>query len=174
MTANTYEDLHYAGLRVLATKGHITAAFGINLLRTPYFFKDREVTIGPTGSKRRIFHIVRTHARTRGDTTSRVRSHFRGERKFRWNGYDIQINVPGTHHRLPIEFDVGAVDEFDKHALEHPEQYRDGAAVDDAWVEHVRGTAFHEAFAPLLSGPDRRVEHPRPPADARQPALAPP
>lgn len=89
-----------AAMRVAATKNRVTAAFGIDLLRTPYFFDDRDVTLNEKGTKRKIFHIVRTHPRTlaTGEIIY-VKSHFRGERRFKWNGYDVVISMPGKHHK---------------------------------------------------------------------------
>lgn len=86
-----------AGLQVRASKGGITSTFSIDMLRTAYFFRDRDLK---DEGGRRIFHIVRTHPR--------VRSHFRGARDFTWHGYQIHISVPGLHHWTASSFDVGA------------------------------------------------------------------
>lgn len=86
-------------IQVRAYKGGLTALFAVDLLRIPKFFDEREDIIGDDGKAKRIFHIVRTHARQVGNKTSYVKSHFRGERRFKWNGYEITISVPGKHHR---------------------------------------------------------------------------
>jgi hypothetical protein len=89
-----------AALRVSAkNKSGLVASFGVDLLRTPYFFDQREPIYADEGHKKRIFHIVRTHKRTlKNGATSFVKSHFRGLRKFDWFGYKILISMPGTHY----------------------------------------------------------------------------
>jgi len=105
--ANWYTNSE-GGIRVQAKKDNISAVFNIDMLRTPYFFKDRDDVIDPeTGVKKRIFHIVRTHKRKTG---SFVRSHFRGLRRFSWNGYAVNITVPDLHHRSLMEFSTEAYD----------------------------------------------------------------
>jgi hypothetical protein len=94
-------------VRVEASKGAEIAVFGVDITRTPYFFKDRDKVEG-----RRIFHIVRTHQRVRADGTVRpIKTHFRGLRYFRWNGYDIKITVPGWHHKDITSFAAGLLDD---------------------------------------------------------------
>lgn len=97
------------GLLVIAAKDGIMARFSVDMLRTPYFFRDREKTITESGKTRKIFHIARTHKRRLADGREiYVKSHFRGERKFTWKGYQITITMPGLHH-APIEaFDAPA------------------------------------------------------------------
>lgn len=88
-----------SGLRITARKGECAATFALDMDRTAYFFKDRDVTINDKGSRRKIFHIVRTHKRIgAGGREHFVRSHFRGESKFVWNGYEVLITLPGKHH----------------------------------------------------------------------------
>jgi hypothetical protein len=103
---NQYESASGA-LRVSCTKGKNTAMFGVDLLRTPYFFDDRDVTLNERGSKRRIFHIVRTHKRIRNGVEGFVKSHFRGERKFYWKGYKCVISMPGKHHTDLMDANIG-------------------------------------------------------------------
>lgn len=79
---------------VKATKNGISATFGVDIERTPYFFKDREANY-VDGKKKRIFHIVRPHERVMGDGNVKViKTHFRGDKEFMWNGYKISINIP--------------------------------------------------------------------------------
>ena len=61
------------------------------------FFKDRDAEEG--ARRRAIFHIVRAHQRIlpNGRYTD-VKEHYRGNRVFNWNGYDVLITVPGHHH----------------------------------------------------------------------------
>lgn len=115
MVAGFYEQ-SMSACRVYATKSGVTACFDIDVTRTPYFFKDRDdVFVG--GQKKKIFHIVRTHPRTNKDgTTTYIKSHFRGVRRFQWNGYDILISMPGKHGVDVLEADFGATycDDEDK------------------------------------------------------------
>ena len=107
MAVSAFSRQHEEMTKVHVTKGGLAAVFSISILRTPYFFKDREVYKTPSGQRKPIFHIVRTHKRnlrTGGETY--VRTHFRGHRKFVWNGYSINITVPGWHHPDLVALDV--------------------------------------------------------------------
>lgn len=108
--AEGYMMANAAMTRVAVTKGKLTGVFAVDIERTPYFFRDREVTVTESGARKRIFHIVRPHERINaGGHKSFVRMHFRGERTFAWNGYSISITVPGWHHGDFSDFDVGAI-----------------------------------------------------------------
>ena len=99
MAVNGFSRQHEEMTKIRVTKGGLAAVFSIPVLRTPYFFKDREYYKTANGNRKPIFHIVRTHKRdlqTGGETY--VRTHFRGHRQFEWNGYKISITVPGWHH----------------------------------------------------------------------------
>jgi hypothetical protein len=98
-------------VRVNVGKDEMHAVFSVNVKRTPYFFKDRDVTVTESGRKQRIFHIVREHVRQLEDKEVTVREHFRGLRKFKWNGYQLHITVPGLHHEKIAEFNPAAEDE---------------------------------------------------------------
>lgn len=82
-----------SGIRVRVRNGVDTAVFAIDMLRTPYFFADREKVVNDNGRTKRILHIVRAHKR--GDKY--IKSHFRGLRHFKWNGYDVSISLPEKH-----------------------------------------------------------------------------
>ncbi len=98
MIASVYEQIG-SSLRISATKNNITATFSIDLLRTPYFFDEREPVYNEKGAKRRIFHIVRTHERHyENGKVIYVKSHLKGLRKFIWKGFYINITMPDTHH----------------------------------------------------------------------------
>lgn len=105
--AETYMMANASMTRVSVTKGHLTGIFAVDIERTPYFFRDREVTVNDKGTRKRIFHVVRAHERMNGAT---VRLHFRGERQFNWNGYAISITVPGWHHLNLAEINIGSLD----------------------------------------------------------------
>lgn len=85
------------------------ASFAINMLRTPYFFADREKTVNENGNTERILHIVKPHTRTnqRGETKL-IKAHWRGLRRFTWNGYDVSIGMPGAHFRPLMEYSAEA------------------------------------------------------------------
>lgn len=97
-----------AGIQVLVRSGGLTARFNIDMLRGPYFFRDRDKVLGPEGQTRRIFHIVRAHERFKGEHREVVHTHFRGLRDFTWNGYGVHISVPGLHHVPLTEFNVAS------------------------------------------------------------------
>jgi len=98
-----------ADIRVRVSKGKLVGMFAVDLLRTPYFFADREPVI-IDGIKKKIFHIVKTHPRyLQGGRVVHVHSHFRGLRRFEWNGYEINITMPGFHHRDLLELDMGGI-----------------------------------------------------------------
>lgn len=108
LTANWFELANMSSMiRVSASKNNIAAVFSVDVRRTAYFFQDRERT---QDGKKRIFHAVRSHSRTHKSKSSDVRLHFRGARNFVWNGYDVNITVPGLHHRPISDFNVGALD----------------------------------------------------------------
>jgi hypothetical protein len=107
--ANSFQEANSSMIRIAARKDGVTATFGIDPARTPYFFADRDETVTENGVKQRIFHMVRTHVRRNG---SGVKMHFRGARRFRWKGYDVQIMVPVREHIDPAEMNIGVYDEY--------------------------------------------------------------
>lgn len=108
VTANAMSRTE-SGIKVRATKGHDTLAFAVDMERTPYFFSDRLKVKTETGKTKPIFHIVRGHKRTlAGGHKKHVRTHFRGLRKFQWNGYNVSVSVPGRDHAMLDEFTATA------------------------------------------------------------------
>ena len=122
-TANAQIAAANSMIKVKAYKGRLAAIFSVNVLRTPYFFKDRDLCVNDRGKKKKIFHIVKTHIRKTGSV---VRTHFRGMREFNWNGYKIRITVPGWHHVNTHDLDIGSTDE--EH-VEDIKDYMDSAAL---------------------------------------------
>jgi len=102
------ETSHYSMVRVEVKKDDAVAVFGVNVRKLAYFFQDRDTTLSATGSKERVFHMVRAHER-RGQA---VKFHFRGLREFDWAGYRVLITVPGRHHAMTHEIDIGSVDDY--------------------------------------------------------------
>jgi hypothetical protein len=94
---------NYSMMEVRAKKNGIIALIRVDILETPQFFKERIRLPDAGGNVRKIFEIVRTHPRAlaNGATTS-VKLHFRGERKFVWNGYEIEITIPNWHHNVDL------------------------------------------------------------------------
>ena len=86
------------GVQVRVAKGSKRVTFAIDMLRTPYFFKDRDKTVNENGKTQKIFHIVAGHKRmlSNGEEVA-VKTHFRGIRKFTWNGFKINILLNGKH-----------------------------------------------------------------------------
>ena len=100
-------------MNVRVKKNGRVATFAINMLRTPYFFSDREKTKNENGSTVRILHIVRPHMRN----GKAIKAHWRGERKFMWNGYSVSIGMPGKHFAPLSDFAAAAWEEADVERL---------------------------------------------------------
>lgn len=83
-------------IRARQPKSGIRAAFGIDLSSAPRFFRDREATaLASDGRRKRIFHAVRKHQReVGGKGVVSVKPHYRGLRRFDWQGVDVQIVLP--------------------------------------------------------------------------------
>jgi hypothetical protein len=105
------QEMANSGTQVSVRKGDLQAVFAITIERTPYFFKDRDLVVNENGRRRRIFHIVRPHERIVGNKSIMINMHFRGTRVFMWNGYRINITVPGLHHFVLPQFDIGAIED---------------------------------------------------------------
>jgi hypothetical protein len=134
--ARAIETTQTSMIRVSASKGAETAVFAVDTLQTPNFFSDREPIIDADGKTKRIFHIARTHPRTRenGHVTP-IKTHFRGLRNFTWNGYQIAITVPGRDHLDIAEFPLESIDESERvpghETIAQPELGR-------RFAEHIR------------------------------------
>lgn len=108
--AQYFENTSAGGIRVSVTKNDVEAVFFIDMKRSAYFFADRD---GPRGRKK-IFHIVRAHKRSlRSGKDIFVKFHFRGERSFDWNGYQVHVTVPGLHHMDLTELEIASLDQDD-------------------------------------------------------------
>lgn len=99
------------GVRVNVYQKGVACVFNVAMSRTAYFFRDREKTVTKNGSTKRIFHATKAHFRNYADgRIVPVRMHFKGEREFTWNGYNVIITVSGLHHKDLNDFSVAAVD----------------------------------------------------------------
>ena len=95
----------YSMVRVTATKNGLVMPFVVPELDIPAFFKDREKT------GRRIFHVVGAQKpRKNSKTGEGIRLHFRGEKDFKWNGYQINITVPGKFALDLADVTIGAIE----------------------------------------------------------------
>jgi hypothetical protein len=134
--AHAVERSNYSMVRVAVHKGNLTAVFGVEVKRIPYFFQDRDITLTENGVKQRIFHIVRPHVRKTG---AAVPFHFRGLHEFSWAGYRVKITVPHRDHLMLPECDVGVIDEhWKKRGERYLTESQFGARIADV-VEHGLG-----------------------------------
>lgn len=93
-----------SGIKVRARRGTVCATFAIDMLRTPYFFKDRIKAKNENGNTRPVFHYVKGHKRL----GKFIKPHFRGMRRFRWHDFDVSVSMPGRDYGMVSEFDAGA------------------------------------------------------------------
>jgi hypothetical protein len=100
--AHDMEEAAYATCRVEVSKGDMSAVFGIEPHRCPYFFKDRDVTLNVKGHRQRVFHVVKAHIHD----GKAVPMKYRGLKEFEWAGYHVSITVPGLDHFMLPEFNV--------------------------------------------------------------------
>jgi hypothetical protein len=99
----------YSMIRVAATKDAMTAVFSVNIRRMGYFFQDRDIALNESGTRRKVFHMVRAYQRKDGSV---IKFHFRGEKSFTWAGYQVSITVPGRDHADYASLDIGMHDEY--------------------------------------------------------------
>jgi hypothetical protein len=89
----------------------LAGRFSIPTEQTARFFKDREFEATVNGTRKKIFHAVREHARAAGAGRSvKVRAHYRGARRFDWKAYAVNITVPDLHHASLTKFTAEAHD----------------------------------------------------------------
>jgi hypothetical protein len=129
-------------IRITATKSSVVMPFVVDVLDTPAFFADRDTTIGATGKKRQILHVVRPHVRANGTA---VKLHFRGLRDFMWNGYQIRIVVPGREVSDLADMTFGALEDV-------PDDARDGLLEMDQ-VADIMASSIGTAPESLLTNP---------------------
>lgn len=99
------------GVTVSVKKRGKRAVFSIDMLRAPYFFYDREKVVNENGRTKKIFHYVRGHERTFEDGKKKfVKGHWRGLRKFSWNGYDVRIGMPGLNDMALSDINFSPMD----------------------------------------------------------------
>lgn len=96
-----------ASIQVRFTKNRKALVVPIGFDSAKTFFKERIPVRSKAGRSSPIFHFVTAHSRKNG---SNVRMHFKGLRSFVWNGFGVQINIPGKHARMISAFDVAGVE----------------------------------------------------------------
>lgn len=133
-----------SGVQVRCKKGGLAAIFDIDMLKTPYFFKDRDKSVTVNGKTKKIFHIVRAHKRVMPDGSEKViKSHFRGEQKFKWHNYDVNITMPGLHHASLSDFTFACVDvetlESEKDPRLESKQLIDNTQLGEQLSKHIEG-----------------------------------
>jgi len=88
-------------LLVRAVRGSQSALFGVDIKSAPRFFADRGIELSIGGRKRPIFHAVVAHERVMANGKRvDVKPHYRGLRKFDWNGYGVSIALPWNNNVL--------------------------------------------------------------------------
>jgi hypothetical protein len=92
--------------KVVVTKGKHRVTWSIPPSETKTYFKDREAN--ENGIKKRIIHHVSEHARVTKKGIVGVREHIRGQRKFSWKGYSIEVVAP-KFHVVTNDFHAGAI-----------------------------------------------------------------
>lgn len=106
------------GITVRVKKGGQSAAFAIDMTRSPYFFSDREKVTDANGQTKKIFHIVKGHWRTLGGGHQKfIKTHFRGLKNFMWNGYEVSIGVGGKHGLAVSDYNLKSLNEIDARDL---------------------------------------------------------
>lgn len=81
--AGWYDSRSVSEVLVSVKNKTLTAVFGINAERAPYFFADRDLIVDELGRKVKVFHAVKAHTRVRSDGTMKVvPRHYRGIRRF--------------------------------------------------------------------------------------------
>jgi hypothetical protein len=104
-----------SGMTVTVRKHSKKAVFAIDMLRTPYFFADREKVADENGSTKKILHYVRGHTRTlAGGSEKFIKPHFRGLNTFKWNGYDVRIGMGGKHGLSLSSFNLEPIPELEE------------------------------------------------------------
>jgi hypothetical protein len=104
---DAYVNANASMVRIAVLKDDLTAVFGVDVERLPYFFRDRDRVVGLDGKLKRIFHYVRPHTRSDG---SIVGSHFRGCPDFKLGPYEVRISVPGYDHASLLDLEIGHYD----------------------------------------------------------------
>lgn len=96
------------GANIRVTKGKHKVTFLVPENQWKYFFSERLGETTSSGNKKAIFHAVVAHGRKTAGGTSYVKTHYRGERVFKWGGYSIEIILPGKHRPAASRLNVPA------------------------------------------------------------------
>ena len=85
------------GVNIIIKKGKHKVTVNVPQHQWKYFFKERISVKTATGRQKPIFHYVSAHVRHTKNGDQNVKTHIRGERRFKWGAYDINIVLPGKH-----------------------------------------------------------------------------
>jgi hypothetical protein len=135
MAVRHAEDIELSMVRVNVHKRDLTAVFGVNVERLAYFFQDRDFALTATGSRKRIFHLVKPYQRKDGSWT---KMYFAGEREFEWAGYHVQLTVPGLHHQSLNTFHYGSIDSGRVKDPDNPKKYVSTEYMAKIFAEYIR------------------------------------
>jgi len=92
---------------VRAGNGRETAAFAIARNDGKRFFRQRTSGVAADGKRKRILHYVEGHERRTAHGVQYVRPHYRGDRVFRWHGYNVRVSGLGFHHSNVFDTPAG-------------------------------------------------------------------
>jgi len=94
-------------INIIVKKGKDRATITVPSNRWKYFFKDRVKVKTSSGNTRPIFHAVSSHLREyKNGKVAPIKTHYRGLRSFRWDGYSIKIVMPGKHGAAQASLDL--------------------------------------------------------------------
>jgi hypothetical protein len=104
--ANLYDD-NTERHQITCERDGIAMTFSIANERGPYFFRNRDRELTIDGKRARIFHAVDAHDRLLPNgKVIRVHAHYRGARRFTWNGEQVRIAPAEESTKF---FDVGGL-----------------------------------------------------------------
>jgi len=120
-------------VNIIVKKGKLRATFTVPENQWKHFFKDRIDAMTPSGRKRPIFHAVAAHIRHTKTKDTPVRTHYRGSRDFRWNGYSIKIVMQGKHSVSQASFTAEGYEDS-------PERRNGTVALTGKWGDRINQT----------------------------------
>jgi hypothetical protein len=106
-TTRRWEEVASVMAKISVRRGEQFACFAVDIHRLPYFFKDRDYVLGPKGTRKPIVHLVRPHVRPDGSV---AKFRIRGEQRFTWASYEVEVTFPGLDHLMWEELDVAVLD----------------------------------------------------------------
>jgi hypothetical protein len=139
-TTKRWEGASAVMAKVSVRKEGQYACFGVDIHRLPYFFKDRDYVLGPKGTRKPIVHLVRPHVRADGSV---AKMQVRGEQKFTWAGYDVEVTIPGLDHHFWEEMNIAVLDDR-KAKAQKLKDLRDMKSLGKTIRDNIEGKPFSE------------------------------